>query len=305
MMMQVIKRYIKPLLLKRKYYFLITSHGNTASLWLAAALNQYPDVFCTHAYDYPFPANGIEPRDLSAAEQQKRNAIIRKRLFKLSLAEFLHEMQSVTKKPIVGNVHGYTYGRLLPKLASLPHKHRQRLIILNMVRHPITRVNSMSAMYYAPDGLHQDHFVEVDFVSRCAHLRDYFDRHYADLEYTPLVKAFFVALIALEDITRDVVLANSHGVKNISFEKVTSDPDYFAQLLNRVVNPYKALEQDRALSVFRNTPKINKHNADQNRSAETQYHAWEPWQRDLFNYVTRRMYMQEVYAEYGYQLAFS
>lgn len=305
MVMRVVKRLIKTLLLKRKYFFLITSHGNTASLWLAAALNQYPEVFCTHAYDYPFPADGIEPRELSGAEHVKRIGATKKRFFQLSLAEFLHEMQSVAKKPIIGNVHAYTFGRLLPKLDVLPYRFRQRLIIFNMVRHPITRVNSMFKMFFIPDGVHPDHFLEKDFVSRCQHLRDYLDQHYPGMEYNPLVKAFFIALLALEDITRDVVLANHHGVKNISFERVTGDGEYFTELLNRIVNPYKALELDRARAVFRDTPKINKHNENQNHSAEAQYRAWEPWQRDLYHYVTRRMYMQEVYAEYGYELAFN
>lgn len=299
----LVKGTIKKYLLKRQYFFLITTHGNTASVWLASAFNQYPDVFCTHGYDYPFPKNGIEPAEITAEQQNKRNEMTQKRFWRLTLHEFLYEIQRVTKKPVVGNVHAYTFGGLLRLLPGLQRKHRQNLIILNMVRHPVTRVNSMYKMFVSPDGLRVADFVESDFANRCHHFHDYLAKKY-QLEYTPKAKAFLVALLALEDITRDVVLANQYGYQNIVFERVTTDSRYFTEILKRIVDPYEALNADVAESVFKATPKVNQHNVGGNASAEEQYRTWESWQQDAYRYVVNLMRMDNVYAEFDYQLIF-
>lgn len=301
--MGMIKSIIKQYLLKKKNYFLITTHGNTASLWLASALNQYPGVFCTHGYDYPFPATGIEPREITAEEQAKRGRVIRERFYDLSLAEFFHETQSVTSKPILGNVHAYTISRLIKLLPHFSEKHRQRLKIFNMVRHPVTRINSMYKMFVDEEGLAFADFVERDFETRCEHLRGYLAKYHS-IEITNKVKAFVVSILALEAISSDVMLANQYGIENISFERVTTDSAYFTELLRKIVNLYCEFKPEIAEAIFAATPKINRHNNDQNLNAQQQYAAWLPWQQDLYRYMVQRMGMNDIYTEFGYELMF-
>lgn len=301
--MRMIKAIVKQYLLKKRNYFLIATQGNTGSLWLASALNQYPDVYCTHGYDYPFPADGAEPREIETDEQTRRNQQTTNRLYDASLAELLHEMQSVTSKPIIGNVHAYTVSRLTRLLPSLPEKHRLRLRLFNMVRHPVTRVNSMYKMFVSESGDKLVDFIETAFETRCEHLRRYLQVNH-QVELTNQVKSFVGSLLALEDITRDVILANQYGIENISFERVTTEPGYFAMLMNKIVNSYKPFNAKKAEAIFASTPKINRHNSEQNRDAKDQYEAWLPWQRDLYQYVVTRMAMDKIYAEFDYELQF-
>ena len=103
---------------EKKQHFLITSHGQTATLWLAIALNKHPKIFCTHAYSYP-PAAAEEIHRLNASNE---------RFWSLSVKDYFNELEAVNLiKPVMGNVHAFTYGRLTDLLSCLPKRSARKI----------------------------------------------------------------------------------------------------------------------------------------------------------------------------------
>jgi hypothetical protein len=285
---------------KGKRYFLIASHGQTATLWLASAINRYPGVFCSHAYNYP--PEGAQGRNLTGEENQIRIEMSANRFWTLDLNDFLSEIDNVTDHSIVGNVHAYTYGRVRQLLPTLTRAQRSNFMAFNMVRHPVTRVMSMFRCWYNEETDQVAEFVNIDFKNRSDHIKNYIlGRH--KVEFSTRDKAFIVSLLAMEDITKDAALASKDNIENISFEKVTADQDYFIKLMRAIVGA-EHFDSDVAASIFFETPLINKHNKSARLSIEEECGALQDWQRDALKFISDNSKMNDVYSGFGYDLAF-
>jgi hypothetical protein len=286
-----------------KRYFLITSHGQTATLWLAAVLNSHPSIFCSHAYSYP--PIGAEPRELTIQEDLQRQKDASQRFWNLSLSDFFSELEHHSCKDIIGNVHGFTYGYLAPKLDQLPKQIKQHLEILNLLRHPVSRLMSMVRNWIKEEEQHQVvDFVAHDFTHRCTHILDFLiQRHQnIDLEHAQH-KTFIVGLLAIEDITRDAMLAKKHCIPNLQFEQITSDTTCLLNILKRISGGSLS-KKDRNLANIINIQQINQHNSRTKTSVQNQYEQWQPWQKHAFQFIMTRNDVGRFYINEGYDLSF-
>lgn len=300
-MKQLLRRFFKDSSDTNQHHFLITSHGQTASMWLAAVLNCIPEIFCTHGYAYPpRPAKleEITPDELTSRE------ISAKRFETLSLDDFFSELRHATNKPIVGNVLAFYLGRLLSRVNKAKLKKR-KFTLVNMIRHPVTRLTSTLKTWNPLDEDSSPAFTDLDFATRCNHFKDYIlQAHQVDLT-THRNKSFVVALLAMEDITNDIRLAKLNHIPNIKYEDITTDKNYFGNFIQHISADRIKLSPDVLNSLF-SSKRINAHNRRSNgeHEASRQFQLWEKWQQDAFKFAMERTNMLHVYEGYNYDFSF-
>lgn len=282
--------------------FLIASHGQTATLWLAAALNQHENIFCTHAYSYPpVPAKIAE---FSVQEQVERDNASADRFWKLNVNDFIAELRAVSTASIVGNVHAFTYGRIASFNNETSFFKKKNTVMMNMVRDPITRIESMVRCWSKGSAEYETvAFVEQDFSQRAHHIRGFLEKKY-QLDHTQPYKKFIVALLAIEDITKDILLAKKHGSRNILFEEITSNVSYFKDIFSELLQG-RVFDESVVEHIFHTTPKLNQHNThSQVKTAKAIFEHWTEWQKDAFNCVVELNKMDTIYRQLGYTFPF-
>lgn len=284
-----------------KRYFFITSHGQTATLWLAAALSKHPNIFCSHGYSYPPEA--AEERELTARDHEQRVKATNERFWTMRLNEYLLELCAATTKPIIGNVHAFTYGRLNTLLHHVKTSILKNILIFNMVRHPIPRLQSTYFCWTADrDDVIMPAFIDYDFNHRAKHIVEYLNQHH-QIEYTPKNKAFIVALLSIEDITRDIQLAQQNKVPHLVFEHITTNPSKLSELLNAIRSLAVSSDFDLINDIFA-LKKMNQHNRQSSNKIDTIYANWDIWKQDAFNFLFETLNMNHIYADFQYDFSF-
>jgi hypothetical protein len=290
-------------LFNKRKYFLITSHGNTGTLWLSANLNSHSEIFCTHNYYYPI----VEP--LQKVEVYRAKVKVHdnlaKNFWQLSVKEFFQQHEKVTKKRIIGNVHAFTIGRLLGMLPALRGSRKRKLSLMNMVRHPISRISSCFHTSYKGDDptfiSKKDHFINKDFNTRCQHIINFINEKNYKLEMSHSDRCFIVALLQSEDVAKDVALTYKHNIENFIFEKIQEkDSDYYNHMFNKLTG---LRSTDRYVN-FDNANIKNQHNPKKESCPYEIFEAWEDWQKEVFKFIFVNNSMRDIYSKIGYDFSF-
>lgn len=281
-------------LLSGKRYFIVTSHGNTGTMWLAMNLNEHEKVFCTHSYQFPI----IEPAEKLRIEKCGVNLLdnINANFWTLKLDDFFDQQERATKKPINGNVHAFIFARLWQMLPELSYQRKRNLAVMNMMRHPITRINSCYHHWLEGDA-NKFKFIDLDIKNNCKHILEFLSRRKHTVEPTYENKAFIVALLQSEHVAADVLLANKNGVPHIKFEEMTKSPDQYNMIFKHLTkneNPNKLISSG---------DHKHGHNPDSKLSAHNQYDIWQDWKKDAFDFVFHNSNMATIYKD-EYNLSF-
>lgn len=283
-------------LFNRRKYFIVTSHGNTGTMWLSIRMNNHPKIFCTHSYQWPI----MEPLEKLRIEKAGFDLLgnANKHFWKLSLDQFFDQHEDSTKKKIIGNVHGFTFGRFWQMLPSLSAKRKRNLKLLNMVRHPITRINSCYH-HWTEGGDNKFQFIKDDIKNNCNHILEFINKRNYKVELTYEKRAFIVALLQSEHVAQDISLTHKEGIGNIIFEELTKDEDYYSRIFNGLtkLNPVndKSVDNDKSIQHTHSPHKL---------SAKEQFDKWEPWKQESFRFVANRSNMKKIYKKYDYDMSF-
>lgn len=281
---------------KSRNYFLVTSHGQTASMWLAGILNKIPGVYCTHGYTYPPMQAKLEEITHHDIYHRERSS---KRFERLPLKQYFREISQATDAPIVGNVLSFYLGRLLDR-SSRWQLNNKSLKIINVIRHPITRINSTLKTWDPHGEGALPPFVPVDFLNHCTHIIEYVTKHYKVDVNSSKAKSFIVALLAMQHIARDVRMAKKISVSNVKYEDLTRDINVFSDVLSHLTGLYSTESKQQINDIF-HCDKINAHNKGASDDPEIQYEQWEPWQQAAYSYVSRLSDISSTYAEFQYK----
>jgi len=210
-------------------YFLVTSHGRTATYWLASRLNAHPDVLCSHGPVLPpFLAYQTQPPDeLALYAHETAGAFLQK-----TLDEVFEALEEAGPARVYGNVHGYSAHELF----TMPHLVPQgRLpVVFNLVRHPVTRVESLKRrllheIRFSPHAQQRltggfDAFVDRDVLRNLA-------RH-CEVDHTlPDNRAFLYSACYIPSLD---MLDFRTRVAHIPMERVTGDAAYFTWLFGQL-----------------------------------------------------------------------
>ena len=210
------------------HYFLITSYGRTATMWLSKLISEKPDTSVSHG---PFPV----PCETSADNLPPPAE--RHRYIQTIGSQSLRQFFAIKEKnhpgmAIYGNVHGFT--------AREAH-HRLRepncpvSSFCNLTRHPIARINSLTNRWtkelsWSPS-FHLDQNEQLARTP-AVHplLREVLrstkeDRH--------LVLTFFRSVYTT--LSADMHELAMPGIVNFRMEDFTTKPSHLAELLDKTL----------------------------------------------------------------------
>ncbi len=301
-------------------WFIVSSHGWSASHWLAFNLARHPQIMCVHS-SAALPADRHEPYDVSELLARKDFATIFAMLAKfregyaargtLHPADLYRRMENESRgRPLIGSVHTFRL-RDLPRVAAELDPPERSLRIVNLIRHPVNLVNSGAGQYELTFRLDLN---ELQWVARriVETGLDAFEQIAArhglypgDLE----VLSFFGACATLKGLAedfaaRDALLAEGVAgyAGSVRQEDVTREPAVFRDMVDRLGAGAVDCSEAYLGEVFSDARR-NVHNA---RSAPTEpaalFEHWAPWQREAFAFCLDRFALRAPYSAEGYEL---
>lgn len=284
-----------------KHKFIITSHGQTATRWLSAALNKHEDIFCVHGYTFPPVATADE--DISNQEKVDIGQLAHNRFWKLNILDYLSELHSVQNPKFVGSVHAYMYGYLVNQIKKLNlTREIKNLTIMNMVRHPINRIESAYKCWTVDNKpTSESTFVDYDFNNNCTPIIKHLNS--IKKEFSNLDKYFIVALYQAQGIAEDVKKATSDGIYQIRYEDLISNPTVLTNIISMITNNVVKLTPSEADNLF-NTKRINQHNTAEPLAVKDQFQRWQPWQQIAYTFIHQNEKFEEVYSPFDYDFSF-
>lgn len=281
--------------------FLITSEGATATTWLSDILNTIPKISCTHYNHVITKKHNDGGIDMGSISLEGFFKLIKK--------------NSPINKRIYGNVHGFVLNTVLE---TQPKEIR----IANLIRHPISHLDSMHKFW-----LRDDHLKEIieDFMTKKSIPNFVFPEgidqynysynealHYAaklqelgiTLEEDVPTWTFLVLLGRYHRVHADIVKADLNNIPNFKFEEFTENTTTLHELIKYISNNNVHLSQ-RTLEKLISTPASNVNNRIKITPKQI-FASWQPWQRHAF-----AIYLEEIggaynnaYSQHGYDLSF-
>lgn len=275
--------------------FLATSNGLCATRWLSYVLASRPDVFVAHG---KYPMDSIMS-GRAGSETEKDNV---SSLSYGNVNEFFYGMHDLERvfleygklKPdavALGNVHTYTL-RLAEKL--IQHD-PEAYAVVNIVRHPVTYVNS-----------------HVSMVNKSKSNPYLFDKYRKGLfmnaldRYPMLVSpsladpsdvfSFVISCLSLKQMAEDLLLDGVH----MKMEELTSSVDTLDKFCTRLTG----LAYDRqVLRGMLAAGPVNRHrNPGQSNDPVPICHTWQDWQHGLFRDIIPE-HLLEGYGRLGYDIS--
>lgn len=286
----------------QKRYFVVTSHGWSGSHWLAIALDTHPEILCFHSALHTHSRGG-DSSDKFLKENMHTHGVAVNNREALSFDAAFDQVEKCARSPakhVFGNVHTYRI-RDLPALQEkfpLPRPH----VLMNLIRHPVSLVASGHGQLRS--------FMEWDiytFLDVTAALRDNLgfaselaNRHGLNLR-DPSVQAFIAACQHLHFLARDHLIAPD--APTILMERVTSEPDYFAEVVRQLSTGDVECTPSYLEEVF-SLGRLNRHAGGEKLDARAQYERWEPWQQEAFQNALINSQLNDYYQKYSYDFSY-
>jgi hypothetical protein len=261
--------------------FLVTTPGLCATRWLSFVLASRPDVYVAHgkhslesiAYGQ-FKTERQQGDKASLALGNVMGEFYRRRSL-TDVFEIYHDF--MPSAVAIGNVHTYTLSEVLNRFGPLDRIDgcdRETLRLANVIRHPISYIQSHTAMVRSA----ADH----------PPLRKHFRCLFAEaLELRPElldipcqagpdIEAFVVSCFSASRFLDDL---RCDEVQHLRMEDLTSDVNRLTEFCEYVTQ----LPYDRGLlSGFINEGPINRHHKTAGRATPHDIYAqWQPWQRHV------------------------
>jgi len=281
-------------------YFMIASHGWSGSHWLASALNMHPDIVCCHsALNIPATKSTWENNKLQKTTNERD--IARRRRGQVSIDALLSEVESYGCAQAYGNVHTIRVRDLEELKAFGPPK--RSCLFANLARHPISVVASGAGQF--EDMIFWDIHALIESSDA---LREIIDIAKAAAEKFGLnlcdapVRSFIAATQHLTHLARDQKIAPS--IRTIIMERVTTEKDYFRNVLDYLTKGRLDITEEYINSVF-SIGKLNSHKTKSYLTAEALYESWEPWKKYIFNEVAKKYNITELYKPLNYDFSFT
>ncbi len=292
--------------------FIVTSHGWSASNWLAYALNLHPDIVCSHS-----------ARNLLADEKgMNSDENLKKHLAELHkgylsrqerpLDTAYNEIIAMGPAEMHGSVHVYRL-RDLPVVVERFGVPEQVFSVMNLVRHPISLVWSGYGQFkelFKYD-LNELHWTSGKVLREgrtfLYQLAEKYSLNVGELENLAFIGASVVLgslRLDLDALERIQQLPCFNFLGHIKMEEVTRKPERLSETIDLlsedVINangPYLKKVYDAGV--------INEHKQDKNKfDPEARYNQFSSWQRETFQYFFDKYNLQSAYEQIGYQFNF-
>jgi len=295
-----------------KNYFMVTSHGWSASNWLAYALNMHPDIICTHS-----------ARNIQASEKEMNsNQNLRQNLQSLHNGYVLRQNRTLKKSykfiealgevKVYGSVHVYRL-RDLPVLFEKYGEFDHSFQVMNLVRHPVSLVWSGYGQFkdlfrYDLNELHWTSGKVLKSAREFVHqLALKYDLYIGDIENLAFIGAAAILgslRLDLDAVDKTKQLPKIEYHDHVQMEKITREPDVLREAIRTLSD--NTIDGDSAyLSQVFNAGIVNQHKNDSNKhDPELRYQQFTDWQKETFNYFFNLYDLRNSYREMGYNFSF-
>lgn len=279
-----------------KKHFLITSHGRTATYWLASCLNAHPDIICTHGPVLPpvLDYHSQPSDDVTKYAHETVNAF-----YARTIDQVFEEIEAAGHAKLYGNVHAYSADQLF-KISNFEFPNRKPVII-NLVRHPITRIESLTRRLLFE--LNFNPFIKdmlgpgfYSYVTPDV-LDNITDEIGVDLNNIDVRAFIYSACFIPTNDLNDFNLPVFH----IPMESLTKDIECFIWLFRQIAQGYVNITSEYIHGVF-NTNRKNDH--AQEMSSIRRYGLWETWKQKIFKIVMEKFDGVNTYMRFGYDVKY-
>ena len=256
-----------------KIYFLIASYGRTATYWLASSLHKHRDIACSHGATLSDFCMNYESPDVPDAKvllSHKELDEFRKK----SVDDFFDLLETKKKVKIYGNVHGYSAGDIW--LMNSRHRIKRDIRVVNLMRHPITRIESLKRRFVYEFSFNpylrkrvEEHFKKIVSSNLIEYVRNSFK---VDLSHEAnrlfLYSLSLVPLLDSEDMQTPYL--------QIPIERLVKDKECFCWVFNYLTKAGAPITKDYLDSVF----SVNRMNSlNEESTSIEQFNSWDVWMR--------------------------
>lgn len=295
-----------------RQYFIVTSHGWSASNWLAFAINLHSEIICTHS-----ARNMIASEKNMNSDHHLKNELDRLHQGYLlrqnrSLDDGYDEIERYGNAKSYGSVHVYRM-RDLPVLYEKFGPPKRSFQVMNLIRHPVSLVWSGYGQFkqllrYDLNELHWTVGKVLHFArSFVFDLAKRYDLYIGDSENLSFLCAAAVLSSLRLDFDADAKIRALPGIDfhgHIKMEDVTTRKKDFAKALNTLCPDHKACDPGYLENVFA-TGVVNAHKNDPNKhDAQLRYSRFTDWQKEAFNHFLNLFQLRNNYEKIGYDLSF-
>jgi len=283
--------------------FLLTSHGWSASKWVAYALNLHPDITCGHssaallADDTAHQDDNLAPLipGLRAGYTRRQS---------VALSEIYAALSAKAPARFTGTVHTYRLRDLPVQAQHFPPA--PGIPVMNLVRHPLDLVVSGAGQF---DTLFRTDLNELAWTVRKLvdlglDLVETICKRHGLAPGGHAVLCFFSACVVLGSLRLDLdaeahVRAGPWDYKGpVRMEAVTQDRAAFAALVHGLTGIEATPDY---LDVVFAQSRINRHDRG---PARDRWATLAPWQREAFAAFLSRFDLQAPYEAMGYEFRF-
>lgn len=294
--------------------FVVTSHGWSASNWLAYVLNAHPEITCAHSSAAIVASDrGIfDGEGLKSALPALRKGYVQRQ--NRPFAAVYDEIEAAHPAPFVGTVHTYRL-RDLPVQSQRFGSPDTEIPLVNLVRHPLDLVVSGYGQFRDLFRIDLNEFAwtlrklvdqGLDLVEDICRRHD---KQPGDYE----VVCFLGACVVLGSLRLDVdALAAIRDAGHASrwdyrgvvkMEEMTEVPAVVAGLIERLTGR-SDLADTSYLETVASLGHINRHNQAARRGTAERWADLEAWQQEGFRLFLQRFALQGPYTDMGYSFDF-
>ncbi|MFK7845722.1 MAG: hypothetical protein AB8G77_10500 [Rhodothermales bacterium] len=289
-------------------YFIYTSHGWSASNWLAFALNLHPRIVCSHS------ARNL----LADKKSMNSNANLKKHLTQLHtgyisrlerpIASAYQEIEAMGDADLFGSVHVYRL-RDLPVVYQKYGPFKNDFNVMNLVRHPVSLVWSGYGQFkdlfkYDLNELHWTSGKVLksgrEFVNE---LSRKYDLNVGELENLAFIGAAVVLgslRLDLDALERVAEIPGIHFKGHTKMEEITKIPNVLTDSIAGLSDNVLHTDASYLTRVY-DAGVINEHKKDSNKfDAKARYDQFTDWQKETFNYFFSKFELKSAYEKIGY-----
>lgn len=254
-------------------YFLITSYGRTATLWLATTLAKIEKVAVSHG-PLPIPLRKQETNKPTLAEQHAHLS----KLSHITLDEYLRTVaEAKPKATCVGNVHAFTAASILARKKT-PSQHP--ITIVNVTRHPITRIDSFAKHWAQEIKSSPAYHSNANRLFWNSGIAQAIRQREASLPNSPTTEQVLFLRSVFQALSNDRVEVSLAQGENVPMERLTQDVEALRWLVQKIsggdLSCDDAIQERSALG-----QPINRSERTPLSSKKT-WNAWDDWQRRAF-----------------------
>ncbi|OJV16015.1 MAG: hypothetical protein BGO27_04115 [Alphaproteobacteria bacterium 33-17] len=218
----------------------------------------------------------------------------------------LNDLRLIKPAKFIGNIHGVTMTSLHKNFSKINNS--QEIKFADLARNPITRRESTINQYVR----HYNYNIKLqsdinNIFSSHKDIIKYYEKHFnADFTLIRNKCSFYLDMVLRSTLNTANEYRNYY-IPVIHFEKMRSDPDYFASIISYISDFQLQCDDEYLAKVFSdknlNEGRINGQTKS-HLSPQEVFYSWPEWERHMFVDEAKKHDILKAYLKIGYDISF-